>query len=60
LVDAGILDPAQRDQSLAETARRLREEIDEASRERLRASARERIGNSLRMLLVGGAALDSA
>jgi long-chain acyl-CoA synthetase len=60
LVDAGILDPAQRDQSIAETSRRLRDEMDEPDRERLRASARERIGSSLRMLLVGGAALDPA
>jgi long-chain acyl-CoA synthetase len=60
LVDAGILDPAQRDQSLAETARRLRDEMHEQDRERLQASVRERIGNCLRMLLVGGAALDPA
>ena len=52
LVDAGVLDPAQRDQSLAETARRLREGMDEHDRTRLRASVRERIGHSLRLLLV--------
>src|SRR5262249_14725094 len=45
LVDAGILDPAQRDQSLAETARRLRDEMYEPDRARLRVSVRERIGN---------------
>jgi long-chain acyl-CoA synthetase len=60
LVDAGVLDPAQRDQTLAETARRLRDEMDEQARERLSTSVRERIGNFLRMLLVGGAALDPA
>jgi len=60
LVDAGALDPAQRNQSLAETARRLRDEMDELDQERLRTSVRERIGNSFRMLLVGGAALDPA
>jgi long-chain acyl-CoA synthetase len=60
LVDGGILDPAQRDQSPAETARRLRDEMNEPDRARIRVSVRERIGNSLRMLLVGGAALDPA
>ena len=60
LVDAGILDPVQRDQSLAETSRRLRDEMDEPDRERLRASVRERIGSSLHLLHVGGAALDPA
>jgi long-chain acyl-CoA synthetase len=60
LVDAGALDPARRRQSLAETARRLRQELDGPERERLRTSVRERIGASLQTLVIGGAALDSA
>jgi long-chain acyl-CoA synthetase len=60
LVDAGVLEAAQRDQSPAETARRLRHELDEPDRQRLRTSVRERIGTSLHTLVVGGAALDPA
>jgi long-chain acyl-CoA synthetase len=57
LVDAGVLDPAQRDLSLAETARRLRE-MDEAGRAALRSSIRERLGPTFHTLVIGGAALD--
>jgi long-chain acyl-CoA synthetase len=60
LVDAGVLETAQREQSMAETARRLRHELSEPDRQRLRASVRERISASLHTLVVGGAALDPA
>jgi long-chain acyl-CoA synthetase len=60
LVDAGVLDPAQRDLSLKETARRLRHELNEEDRQRLRISIRERIGTTFQTLVVGGAALDPA
>jgi long-chain acyl-CoA synthetase len=60
LVDAGLLLPARRQQSLAETARWLREEMDEPERQRLRGSIRERIGTAFHTLVVGGAALDPA
>ena len=60
LVDAGAAQSTVRGQSLAETARRLQEELDAAERERLRESVRERIGTSFHTLVVGGAALDPA
>jgi long-chain acyl-CoA synthetase len=60
LVDAGVIEPARRSQSLAETARQLHDEMDEPEHERLRASVRERVGTSLHTLVVGGAALDPA
>jgi long-chain acyl-CoA synthetase len=61
LIDAGVLDPARRDQSVAETARRLRQpEMDEAERQRLRTAIRERLGPTFHTLVIGGAALDPA
>jgi long-chain acyl-CoA synthetase len=60
LVDAGVIDPARRHQSPAETARRLRHELDEPGLERLRSSIRDRIGTSFHTLVIGGAALDPA
>jgi long-chain acyl-CoA synthetase len=60
LVDAGALDPSRRQQSVAETARRLKQEMDAAEREQLRLRVRERIGSSFHTLVVGGAALDPA
>jgi long-chain acyl-CoA synthetase len=59
LVDAGALDPARREQSLAETARQLLE-MSDADRQGFRASLRERIGPSFHTIVVGGAALDPA
>jgi long-chain acyl-CoA synthetase len=60
LVEAGAAQSSARGQSLAETARRLQTELDTAGRQRLRASVRERIGESFHTLVVGGAALDPA
>jgi long-chain acyl-CoA synthetase len=60
LVEAGVVEPVRREQSLAETARRVREDLNEIDRERLRTSLRERIGTSFHTLVVGGAALDPA
>jgi long-chain acyl-CoA synthetase len=59
LVDAGVLDPARRNQSVAETVRRLRD-MDGPDLEHMRASIRERIGPSFHTLVIGGAALDPA
>jgi long-chain acyl-CoA synthetase len=59
LVEAGVLDPARRHQSLAETVRRLRE-MDAAELGQMRASIRERIGPTFQTLVIGGAALDPA
>jgi long-chain acyl-CoA synthetase len=61
LVDAGVVGPERRDQSPAETARRLREPaFDAAGLEHLRQGIRERIGKAFHTLVVGGAALDPA
>jgi long-chain acyl-CoA synthetase len=60
LVDAGVVDADRRDQGPAETARRLREEMDDADRARLRAAVRARVGQTWHTLVVGGAALDPA
>jgi long-chain acyl-CoA synthetase len=60
LVEAGVLDRTRRDQTLAETARTLRQDTDAAELDRLRTSIHERIGTSLHTLVVGGAALDPA
>jgi long-chain acyl-CoA synthetase len=60
LVDVGAAQVEVRGQSLAETARRLQEELDAAERERLCASVRERIGTSFHSLVIGGAAPDPA
>jgi long-chain acyl-CoA synthetase len=59
LVDAGILDPGQRHQSLLQTARNLRQ-MSAADLEQMRAGIRERIGPTFHTLVVGGAALDPA
>jgi long-chain acyl-CoA synthetase len=60
LVDVGAAQAAARGQSVAETARRLQQELDVAERQRLHASVRERIGTSFHTLAVGGAAFDPA
>jgi long-chain acyl-CoA synthetase len=61
LVDAGVVGPERRDQSPAETARRLKApEFGANDLENLRAGIRGRIGAAFHTLVVGGAALDPA
>jgi long-chain acyl-CoA synthetase len=60
LVEAGVVGPGGRGQSLAETARWLREEATDADVQQVRAGLRERIGTSFHTLVIGGAALDPA
>jgi long-chain acyl-CoA synthetase len=60
LVEAGVVDAVRRGQSLAETARRLRDDLTESERQELRRGLRERLGPSFQTLAVGGAALDPA
>jgi long-chain acyl-CoA synthetase len=56
LVQAGTIEPGREQQSLRETAERLRSAPD--ALERARAPLRARIGPDLRVLCVGGAAVD--
>jgi long-chain acyl-CoA synthetase len=59
LIDSGVLEPARRDQSPAETARRLKE-MGKQEFERMHASIQDRIGACFENIVIGGAALDPA
>jgi long-chain acyl-CoA synthetase len=60
LAEAGVIDPARRGQSPAETASILLLTATVAEMKRLRAGLRSRIGATFHSLFVGGAALDPA
>jgi long-chain acyl-CoA synthetase len=60
LADLGLIDRAARHQSPAETPSWFRRHAGDAASERVVAGVRERIGATLRTLVVGGAALDPA